>query len=76
MAIIKEASQLQDFLGINYYQSNWVKANEADSLIHHNGTGDKGSSIFRLKQIAEIVKNMTFQRLTGIGIFILKVYMI
>ncbi|WP_159316288.1 6-phospho-beta-galactosidase [Mammaliicoccus sciuri] len=57
MAIIKEASQLQDFLGINYYQSNWVKANEADSLIHHNGTGDKGSSIFRLKQIAEIVKN-------------------
>lgn len=57
MTIIKEASQLQDFLGINYYQSNWVKSNEADSLIHHNGTGDKGSSIFRLKQIAEIVKN-------------------
>lgn len=56
-AVIQEAAPLQDFLGINYYQSNWVKHHDEESYIHHNGTGDKGTSIFRLKCISEIVKN-------------------
>ena len=52
----KAAPQL-DFLGINYYQSNWIKHHNEDSLIFHNGTGDKGTSVFRVKGIGEVVKN-------------------
>ncbi|EKU47769.1 6-phospho-beta-galactosidase [Staphylococcus massiliensis] len=57
MEEIKQAAQDLDFLGINYYQSNWIKHHDEESLIHHNGTGDKGTSIFRLKGIGEVVKN-------------------
>nr|WP_263313329.1 6-phospho-beta-galactosidase [Mammaliicoccus sp. Marseille-Q6498] len=56
-AIIKKAAPQSDFLGINYYQSNWVKYHNGESYIHHNGTGEKGTAIFRLKGISEIVKN-------------------
>lgn len=55
-AMRKAARQL-DFLGINYYQSAWVKACNEESYIHHNGTGDKGTSVYRLKGVSEIVHN-------------------
>lgn len=47
------ASQYNDYLGINYYQSHFIKAYEGDNDIYHNGTGDKGTSRFRLKGVGE-----------------------
>ncbi|KXA45896.1 MULTISPECIES: family 1 glycosylhydrolase [Staphylococcus] len=54
---IRKAAPQLDFLGINYYQSNWIKYHNEESYIHHNGTGDKGTSVFRVKGIGEVVKN-------------------
>ena len=51
------AAERIDFLGINYYASHFLKAYQGDSHIHHNGTGEKGSSIFALKGISQRVSN-------------------
>lgn len=51
--LFREASKYNYFLGINYYQSSFIKAYEGESEINHNGTGDKGTSVFRLKGIGE-----------------------
>ncbi|MFY9548083.1 6-phospho-beta-galactosidase, partial [Miniphocaeibacter sp.] len=57
MKEIKEASKKIDFLGINYYASHFLKAYDGESNIFHNGTGEKGTSIFALKGIGERVTN-------------------
>lgn len=54
---MKKAAEQLDFLGVNYYQSMWLEENFDDSYIHHNGTGDKGTSVYRIKGCASIVKN-------------------
>lgn len=46
-----------DFIGVNYYASHFVKAYIGESTIHHNGTGEKGSSRFALKGVGERVNN-------------------
>lgn len=51
--LLKKASRDLDFMGINYYQSFFVRAYNGENNIHHNGTGDKGTSVFRLKGIGE-----------------------
>lgn len=53
MALIKKAAKYNDYLGINYYQSHFVQAYYGESEIHHNGTGAKGTSVYRLKGISE-----------------------
>lgn len=53
LALLKEAAAVNDYLGINYYQSHFVKAYDGENEIFHNGTGDKGTSVFRLKGIGE-----------------------
>lgn len=53
MQALKEAAKYNCFLGVNYYQSHFIRAYSGDSLICHNGTGKRGSSIFRLKGIGE-----------------------
>ena len=55
--VIKLAAQKIDFLGMNYYSSHFLKAYNGESRIHHNGTGEKGTSIFALKGIGERVNN-------------------
>ena len=50
---MKQAAQLNDFLGINYYQSHFIQAYNGENDIYHNGTGDKGTSRFRLKGVGE-----------------------
>lgn len=57
MMYLSSASKEIDFLGINYYASHFIKNFEGESIIKHNGTGDKGSSIFALKGIGERVNN-------------------
>lgn len=53
----KAAAEKIDFLGMNYYSSHFLKAYNGESKIHHNGTGEKGTSIFALKGIGERVNN-------------------
>ncbi len=50
---MKKASTRNDYLGINHYQCHFVKAYDGESMIHHNGTGDKGSSVYKIKGIGE-----------------------
>ncbi|WP_027339804.1 6-phospho-beta-galactosidase [Halonatronum saccharophilum] len=57
MEVIKSAAIKNDFLGINYYASHFLKGYEGESNIYHNGTGEKGTSIFALKGIGERVDN-------------------
>lgn len=57
LEVLKKASSKIDFLGMNYYSSHFLKAYEGESRIHHNGTGEKGTSIFALKGIGERVNN-------------------
>lgn len=50
---LKAAAPLLDFLGINYYQSTFVKHYEGESAINLNGTGEKGTSLYAFKGIGE-----------------------
>ena len=57
MEVIEKASKNIDFLGMNYYSSHFLKAYDGENNIYHNGTGEKGTSIFALKGIGERVNN-------------------
>lgn len=50
---MRAAAPLNDNLGINYYQSRFLKAYDGETDLHHNGTGEKGTNRFRLKGVAE-----------------------
>ncbi len=56
------AKDLNDFLGINYYQSNFVRAYDGPNNIHHNGTGEKGTSVFALHGVGEQMFDMDIPR--------------
>lgn len=53
LAIMREAARLNDCLGINYYQSRFLKAYEGQSELRHNGTGEKGTGRWRLAGVGE-----------------------
>ena len=53
MELLKKAASKNDYLGINYYQSHFVQQYDGENQIHHNGTGAKGTSVYRLKGISE-----------------------
>lgn len=57
-----EAAAINQFLGINYYQSAFFRAYDGDNDIHHNGTGEKGTSVFRLKGVGEKMFDMDIPR--------------
>lgn len=50
---MKKASTRNDYLGINHYQCHFVKHYDGENNIHHNGTGDKGTSVYKVKGIGE-----------------------
>lgn len=50
---MKKAAPQLDFLGVNYYQSHFVEAYNQASMIHHNGSGSKGTSIYALSSIGK-----------------------
>ncbi len=50
---LKKACNLNDFLGINYYMSDWMCKFEGENEITHNSRGDKGGSVYRLKGIGQ-----------------------
>jgi len=53
--IMKKAAKNNDYLGMNHYQSHFIKAYNGENEIHHNGTGEKGTKKFKLKGIGERV---------------------
>ena len=53
--IMKKAAKDNDYLGMNHYQSHFIKAYEGENEIHHNGTGEKGTKKFKLKGVGERV---------------------
>ncbi|MCR2044439.1 6-phospho-beta-galactosidase [Anaerosalibacter massiliensis] len=57
MEIIKSAAGKNDFLGVNYYASDFLAHYDGETEIRHNGTGDKGTLVFRIKGIGERVIN-------------------
>lgn len=55
--VLTFAAKNIDFIGINYYASHFLRKYEGESQIRHNGTGEKGSSIFAIKGVGERVNN-------------------
>lgn len=59
---LAKAAKYNDFLGLNYYQSHFVKPFVGESHIHHNGTGDKSTAVYRLNGVAEKAYNAAIPR--------------
>lgn len=57
LELLKSSAAKNDFLGINYYASHFLSHFHGESDIHHNGTGKKGTSVFKLKGIGKRVTN-------------------
>lgn len=57
MEEIKAAAKNIDFLGMNYYSSHFLQGYDGESKMHHNGTGEKGTSVFALQGIGARVSN-------------------
>ena len=54
-AVLEAAKDLNDFLGINYYMSDWMQAFDGETEIIHNGKGEKGSSKYQIKGVGRRV---------------------
>ncbi|KHD45493.1 6-phospho-beta-galactosidase [Streptococcus hongkongensis] len=53
LAILDAAKDLNDFLGINYYMSDWMRAFDCETEITHNGKGEKGGSKYQIKGVGK-----------------------
>lgn len=53
LAVMRTAAALNDALGVNYYQSRFLKAYDGESDLHHNGTGEKGTGRWRVAGVGE-----------------------
>ncbi|MBR4164164.1 MAG: family 1 glycosylhydrolase, partial [Solobacterium sp.] len=49
--VLEAAKDLNDFLGINYYMSDWMRAFDGETEITHNAKGDKGGSVYQIKGV-------------------------
>lgn len=50
-ALQRAAGQL-DFLGVNYYASHFCTAWHGESVVHHNGSGQRGTTTYALRGIS------------------------
>ncbi len=50
---LNEAKDLNDFLGINYYMSDWMRSFNGKTEIIHNGKGEKGTSKYQIKGVGK-----------------------
>lgn len=53
---LARAAERNDYLGMNYYQSRWIRAYDGPDVLHFNGTGEKGTSRFCLAGVGERVE--------------------
>ena len=55
LACMRQAARHNDFLGINYYQSRFLKGYSGPTVLHHNATGEKGTERYALAGVGERV---------------------
>ena len=55
LVCMRVAARLNDYLGINYYQSRFLRAYDGPNILHHNATGDKGTERYALRGVGERV---------------------
>lgn len=55
LACMREAALYNDYLGINYYQSRFLRAYDGPNILHHNATGEKGTERYALSGVGERV---------------------
>lgn len=53
LQILDAAKDMNDFLGINYYMSDWMRAYDGESSITHNARGEGGSSEYKVKGVGQ-----------------------
>lgn len=53
LEILDIAKDLNDFLGINYYMSDWMRHFEGETEITHNSKGAKGGSKYQIKGVGK-----------------------
>lgn len=76
LEIMKRAAPLNTMFGMNYYRSEFIREYKGENRQEFNSTGIKGQSSFKLNALGEFVKKLVFRQQIGIGIFILKGYLI
>lgn len=65
--LLQAAKDLNDFLGINYYMSDWLRAFDGETEIIHNGKGEKGGSKYQIKGLVNAYLMLMCRVRTGIG---------
>lgn len=55
MDCLRKAARHNDYLGINYYQSRFLRAYDGPTILHHNATGEKGTERYALAGVGERV---------------------
>lgn len=60
--LLEAAKDLNDFLGINYYMSDWLRAFDGETEIIHNGKGEKGGSKYQIKGVGQRVFDVDVPR--------------
>ncbi|WP_243343949.1 6-phospho-beta-galactosidase [Anaerococcus sp. AGMB09787] len=62
LAILSKAKDLNDFLGINYYMSDWMRDFHGETEITHNSKGNKGGSKYQIKGVGQREYNVDIPR--------------
>lgn len=60
--VLSYAKDNNDFLGINYYMSDWIRATDKPTNINHNSRGVKGSAVYCVEGIGEKVFDVDVPR--------------
>jgi len=60
-AVLEKGSRCTDFIGVNYYTSHFLMPWDGENDINHNGTGQQGTSRFRLRGLGERVRNKSLE---------------
>ena len=55
LVCMRAAARHNDYLGINYYQSRFLRAYDGPNMLHHNATGEKGTERYALSGVGERV---------------------
>lgn len=62
LACMRAAALHNDYLGINYYQSRFLRSYDGETILHHNATGDKGTERYALAGVGERVNREDIPR--------------
>lgn len=60
--ILSRAKDINDFLGINYYMSDWMREFHGETEITHNSKGNKGGSKYQINGVGQRVYDVDIPR--------------